>query len=476
MARRLALTGLFLVLAASAFASTGCSGADGATGPAGAAGPTGDPGPTGDTGPSGTSTPSVSGITPGAAFLDRTVDVVISGYGTEWTDSTAVDFGANVTVNSLKAASPTAIAANITIGADATLGARDVKVGDLTYAGAFQLQSPIKLSALGTIAQGSLAVVDANGLDFTTPFDTTYTGDGLFTPIEYTNIQVSALPGTSVSVSSVEPYRMSMMFFFDLDVSAGAKDIDILSGPAGTQTHFPYPGALNVAARTATDLAAGTPATGNIADAYGSAIYKFTPNAAGDAISLSVTSSSADAVPGIIILPKSGKFADLIAYTAATTITADSTDPMYLIIWDNYGTADYDFTLSALKLTTVDENEPNNDMNHAQAVTTLPALFDNATLSSATDEDWIAITATAADVGKSIHVTTGGSDPYTDTVVDIFKSDGTTSLGGPSDDQAYLDSLVSSPIPAAGTYYIKIYASDYFDPASDTYNAAISIQ
>ncbi len=48
-------------------------------------GPEGQPGPPGDPGPG--SDPSISSIVPGKVYLERTLDVAISGFGTQW-DST----------------------------------------------------------------------------------------------------------------------------------------------------------------------------------------------------------------------------------------------------------------------------------------------------------------------------------------------------------------------------------------------------
>ena len=486
MMRRLTIPSLF-VLAASSIAFAGCSGADGkdgAAGPAGATGPAGDPGPTGPagatgpTGPNGVTDPSVSGITPGAAFVDRTVDVTISGFGTNWDSSTTVDFGSKVTVNSVNAASPTALVANITIDPDATLGARDVTVGGLTYANAFNVQSPVAFNVTGTMAQGSLAIVDAKNLDFTTPFDTTYTGDGFFTPIEYTNISISALPGITPSISSVERYMLSMLMFVDVDTTAGSKDLDILSGPSGNQVHFPHPGALNVAARTPTEITAGTPADGNITEAYGSALYKFVPAGADHIVNFEVTTTSTDAAPGIILLPSSGKFADLITYTNTGMFVADSTNPFYMIVWDNYGTPSYDFSVAVdqLAVNGFAEQEPNNDATHAQQAPAFPALFKSASLANASDEDWIKVNVTAADVNKRIHVKTLPGDPRTDTVVEVLDTDGTTSLGGESDDQDYHEDWKSDPVSAAGTYYVRIFASSYYSSSQKKYVALIQIE
>ena len=95
--------------------------------------------------------------------------------------------------------------------------------------------------------------------------------------------------------------------------------------------------------------------------------------------------------------------------------------------------------------------------------------------------DWFAVTVDAAHVGKSIHVQTSGLDPFTDTVVDIFEQQGNMLLplgpkGNPSDDVGYLDELTSLVTASAGTYFVKVSASPYFDPAHAAYDVIIRLE
>jgi hypothetical protein len=127
----------------------------GSQGPPGEQGPSGEQGPPGQGVDGGTGVaPSVSGITPANAFLARSGEVTISGYGTKWTSATTVDFGADITVDKITVASPTALVVNFTVDSTAALGPRDVKVKDgantESYKGAFSLLSPIALTFRGT--------------------------------------------------------------------------------------------------------------------------------------------------------------------------------------------------------------------------------------------------------------------------------------------------------------------------------------
>ncbi len=67
-----------------------------------------------------------SSVTPGSGCQGETLDVTITGYNLFGT--TDVDFGDNVTVNSLNIVGPMEISANIAIDASATLGGRTVSI------------------------------------------------------------------------------------------------------------------------------------------------------------------------------------------------------------------------------------------------------------------------------------------------------------------------------------------------------------
>src|SRR5262245_28605350 len=73
---------------------------------------------------------SISGVFPAIGFTNRQVRVQISGDISQWSDSASVDFGAGITVDGVRVASPTAIFADITIGNGAEIGLHDVTVVD----------------------------------------------------------------------------------------------------------------------------------------------------------------------------------------------------------------------------------------------------------------------------------------------------------------------------------------------------------
>ena len=93
--------------------------------------------------------------------------------------------------------------------------------------------------------------------------------------------------------------------------------------------------------------------------------------------------------------------------------------------------------------------------------------------------DWFVFTATAADVGKLVHVVTGGNAPPhpCDTVVEVFAGScaSLVSLGGESDDFDYSEDWLSTAIPAAGSIWVKVSYSA-FGFSSAPYTLLVSTQ
>lgn len=460
----------------------GCSGGDGSTGPAGPAGPEGQDGQDGQ---DGTGTPSISAVIPNQAFLARTMDVTISGYGTAWDGDTTVDFGSGVTVNELTVASPTALVANITVESSADMGVRDVNVsgaGDpLVYAQAFAVDSPIGgVSLEGSAAEGSILFADIQNIDVAHPFDTTTEGDGFFTPLTFPNMDFVSAPGISHELNGVSSYSLQLLLLVDVGVPAGDKRIDVVSGPSDNQTHFPHPSAFGLEARTPTAISLGQDTIDSVAGAYESAVFSLDTGAGAKMVDLSV--SAASGAPQFALLPESGSFQEMISWgSAGQILSGDVAETYYLVFWDNSGESGYDFTISSTYLDIADtliEAEPNNDTGNAQIASGVPVLFSSAQIDTLGDEDWIAITAAAGDVGSQVHVVTMPGDGYCDTVVEVLEGDGSTSLGGESVNSNYHENHLSAAIPAAGTYYVKISADQtgYYDPSYPNYEALITIE
>lgn len=117
------------------------------------------------------------------------------------------------------------------------------------------------------------------------------------------------------------------------------------------------------------------------------------------------------------------------------------------------------------------ETEPNNTCAQANAVSALPADFGLMTISSKADQDWFAVTVTAANVGQLLTVTTTPGDENTDTYIEVYSGTcaALTRLGA-SADSDYFDSLRVGPLAAAGTYYVRISNSPNFTYEGSRYN------
>lgn len=451
MARRNRLAWLgWMSCAALAFV-VGC-GSDGETGPAGPPGSEGSEGPPGQ---EGTGEPSVNAITPGRAFLERRIEVIVSGNGTEWTSGAQVDFGPGITVEEVKVASPTALVATLTVDAAAELGPRDVTVTEgetsVAYTDAFTIEAPLSVPAYaGTRAQGSVLFARLEQLDRSTPFDT----------LSVDSLSLAAgdnSPGLYLTDAENQPeidsYHIDGLLFVDVNAVTGPTEVVVESGLPGTEVTSRAPAVFNIAERAPSPLTAGTLANGTVTEPLQTHLYSFTASPH-MLVTLSVTTADPEATPRFMLLPESGKFSDLIKYSDTAAFTSGLGGTWYLVYWDNTSATGYDFSIQADEVHS-DDIEPNDTCALAQPLT-LPASFSSLLLATDTDEDWFEVTVDAAAVGNSLRVVTSPGNTDTDTVIEVFQDDCVTSLGGPSDDDFYLDSLTSAPIPAAGTYYIKV--------------------
>jgi hypothetical protein len=120
------------------------------------------------------------------------------------------------------------------------------------------------------------------------------------------------------------------------------------------------------------------------------------------------------------------------------------------------------------------DNEPANDTCAGASPEALPATITPLALPTVTDVDWFMFTATAADVGKKVHVvtTSTGTPNPCDTVVEVFigaSCAALSTLGGPSDDADYSEDWLSAALPAAGPFWVKVsYATSGFSSAPYT--------
>lgn len=420
--------------------------------------------------------PSVSGVFPQEVFLGRSTEVLISGSGTNWTEGVQVDFGAGVTVDDVVVSSPSALYVTLTVDPGAEMGGRDVTVTgaevSTTLSGAFAVNTPLELASVqGSAAQGSIVLVTVKNKDLLNPFDTTSTGGGLFEPPSFPNVSVDTPDGYEAQVANVSLYQAELTLLVDVNAESGPLDLNVFSGPAEDTKQFLLPAAFEIQSREPTPLTLGTPVSGDVNKPFDSALYKLEPSTL-SIVDLGVLADSSDASPSFVLLGPSGSFSDFRSQGAAASFASD--EAFHLIYFDGSGTAGYQFTLesSSIEAGTMDETEPNNDETEAQNGAA-PIVFQSAELSSSSDEDWIVVNADSDDVGKSLRVFTQGGNALTDTQLEIlFDSEGSLVSLGQSEDNNYHDAL-EAVIDEQGTYYVKVFASSFFNPAAKTYEAAV---
>ena len=427
-----------------------------------------------------TTPPTASGVFPTQGFTGRTMRVEVSGDATNFVAGATLDFGTGVTVSNVTVASPTALFADIAIDSAAAIGTHDVTVmnGGETYtlSKSFEFVSPVRIVTSGTFAQGSIASIELVNLDFENPFDTTCAAQSIFGCSQYANIDISAGTGVTFNVSSVDDDHIVATALIDIDATSG--NVVLSSGAGATVIKSQPADAAMITARTA--VAATATAANVTVTPGGTALYSFS-SAASTIGQLLFDTGDTQSGGTVYILASSGHWADLVttgAVNGSGVVEADvvaKAAGSYIAIYVDDGAGDA-ITAASKSLafaTTVTDTEPNNTPATAQVVT-LPALFDSATLASISDLDWIKFTAAAQDAGKTIRVITTGDDPLTDSVVDAYAANGTTSLGE-SSDSGYGENFTSDAI-AAGVNYVKISASSYFSTSHKSYIAAIWLE
>lgn len=459
-------------LLASTLGAVGCSGSDGAQGAKG------DPGSKGDKGdPATGGSASVNGLTPALAYLGRTVDVIISGDNTSWDDKSTVDFGdAKIKVNSVKAASPTALVANITVDPAATIGAHDIKVTDAagseSFKATFAVKSPLAVTVdqPAGVEQGGLAIVHLQMLDLTTPFDAN-------------NISASFSSATLGVLGTSVAGDFSMDILVQADVNEAAADVDILvsSGAKGMTTDSPAPKGLKVAARTPdalTDMGSG-----KIATYTDTSLFKITPADAGLHF-IQTTMGSMDGLPTVELLPKDGKWSSAIVKSyGLAALSTQSTDPIYAIVGDTglllnnpfAPPPPYSFTITLFDspATAAAENEGakgNDTPVLANAVAKLPGLVQGAKLSSDTDVDYFKFNVPAGT--KTVHIASAG---VADIIVKLVDVDGVAVLATSLD--ATVQEDLTFDVAAPGDYFVEVSGSPgYFDPAQPDYELFVDVK
>jgi hypothetical protein len=256
----------------------------------------------------------------------------------------------------------------------------------------------------------------------------------------------------------------------DVDAKPATFDLSLASGPVeGPTDTFVKAGIFDITARTAAPLTNGLSVT--LAKPTASELYTFTPAGVDHMVTFAVTSSDSNATPSLIVIDGSGSFQNVIDSGATITWFPDTTDQVYVVVYDggaNSQSYKADVAVTDLALTIQAGGDGDDTANGtsagAVALSATPVRVKGASLSSKTDVDWYKVTVPA---GKRIRAQTVPGNPSTDTTLQFFGSDGTTALNPMPVDNDTHENVLSPALPGAGTYYIKVAASEYYD-ASDT--------
>jgi hypothetical protein len=417
-------------------------------------------------------------VFPAEGFAGRHVRVEVSGEETQWVDGATVSFGDGITVSNVVVASESAIFADLDIAPTAALSDHDVTVTSGketdTLTAAFKVESPVEVTIQGTAAQGSIGSFTITNHDLENLFDTTSVSSNPFLPPEYTNIALEGGPGVTLQLNSVTPFDITGFILIDVDAPASAT-INVASGPSGGTQVTSVAAPLPIMARTPTMLTADTPVTGSVTNAGDSTLYSFTPASFPALGEFSVSTNDPDAGPQVAVLPESGHFADAIALSSPADVLLRS-GSVYVIQYDLSGVSGFSYQLSASApdlASTAADTEPANSTSAGATTLTGNALVDNASLTDIDDEDWFKLTVPA---GKRIHVVTVPGDPLTDTVINIYGPNDDSALISDDQDATYHEDVTSDVTDTAGTYYVQIVASSYFDDSQSHYAAAIVVE
>ena len=425
--------------------------------------------------------PELAGVTPGFAFLARQREVLVRGYSTRWANPMLVGLGSGVTVTNVSAAQSDLVSVDFTVAATASLGPRDLTIADadgrvLVGRGALQLRSPVALTFDGTLAQGSIAIAHVTVLDPTIPLDTTTTTDP-FGHATFTDLAPALPPGLSGVVLAATPYETDVELFID-EGAGGPQSFDLTSGPpdGGTETHFPAPQAIDVAARAPFPLTQGTLVTGTVASSYATDLYEYRPpSAAPTILDFAATTLSGAGDAAILLLPASGRWTDQLKGGAVATWASTSTDPIFGVFFDDSGTTgSYAVGVTATIPAATSATTPTDaTMAGAIVAPALPFVLTGGTLASSASADWVEVTTGPSDEGKMLHVQSAG-DPHTFLDVTVYDADGTTSVGG-NETGGPVDAR-AGPLSASRTYYVVFTPGAGFDPAHGAYVGILRLE
>lgn len=330
----------------------------------------------------------LTSVHPSDAFLGRSAEIIIAGDATEFDDSTTVDFGEGVTVDSIEVMGPSTLRVMVSTDPMGTAGARNLTVtttaGSLTLDSALNLSSPIEVTLSdGTEQAGSINFYSITNLDTDNPF----TEDIAFEVAQDAGAEV-------VGGGFMSAEEAMVVVYFDL--YAEPKAVSVTTQHAGLTSY-----AADAFTATPTTIQTIDMATGfnPSLDAPGKIAAGRLDLVAGDVVSLDVTAAG-DAPVIMLFNPTDGTFFDNKMFAPASGkiyLGAEVDGSWVIVLHDSQllmggaPTGDVVSAFTGESMGMVMETEPNDDMNNPQMLTQFPApVLVQAEVNQAGDVDYFA--------------------------------------------------------------------------------------
>jgi hypothetical protein len=431
---------------------------------------------------------SVSGVFPPQAFLNSSIQLLISGSGTNWDDSTEVRFvdqGAveDISLVSKIVPSPTAILMEVTVSSTATVGPRTITVDGAPYEGGFTVLSPLSATVFGTQAQGSLVQVFVENIDSDNPF---------------TNVGIGLGEGNiDLQFGGIRGDLLDFTAYLDVNEALGPVDLLIQNGTPPDATTFTIPGVIDIQARTPVPFPANGAET--FVEPLESELYVV--NGGLNPTYQYLLAIPQQALGSFIVLGPTGNHVDVVGGgDIEAPFLAEANTDYYAILYHNGGGLPANFTVGYLSgaVTKGVETEPTNNANTGADVVVSGDAIGGDIGPAVDDSDWFEITIPAIDDGKVLQVLTLSGDPLADTFLQMYSApnaadetwnatEGTTEycVASPtwcSSDANFHETFVSPQLTGGATYYVQVswsrnpqYVAGY-NAEGAAYHVAFEIQ
>ncbi len=261
-------------------------------------------------------TPTLTSVAPALGLQSQTLNVVFTGTGFI-TGLTSVNFGADITINSTTINSLTQLTANITLGANAAVGARDVSVTNVAPGGGTATLTGGFTVGYNAPTLTSIAPINANRLQ---TLDVVFTGTNFITGVTTVDF------GANVTINSVtvnSATQLTANIFIAGGATLGVRNVSVTNPvPAGGTATLPNAFTIGNPAPLFTNLAPTVGEReqtldvvltgGNFVDGLTSVIF-----GAGITVNTTTINSATQLTANITIAPTAATGARTVAVTNA---------------------------------------------------------------------------------------------------------------------------------------------------------------